>query len=229
MFELNGSRIATLYASGQIEAGIAAAEELVKREAARTGENSFDTAAARGILAVGYARAGRDADAIREFKAAIPIMLTAVRENAEDDDPTVVAARSVRLQRIVEAYIGVLARSTDTSNEVAVETFALADAVRGHAVQQALADSSARVVAKDPALAELVRTEQDLAKEISAQLGALNNLLALPSDATRRQQRARDQRRNRKAARRPQSRAGRDQSALSVLCRPDRSEAAHGR
>jgi CHAT domain-containing protein len=182
VFELNGSRIAALYASGQIETGIAAAEALVKRETARTGANSFDTASAHGTLAVGYARAGRDADAIREFKAAIPIMMAASRENAEDDDPTIVAARSVRLQRIVEAYIGVLARSASVSNDVAVETFGLADAVRGHAVQQALADSSARIVAKDPALAELVRTEQDLAKEISAQFGALNNLLALPSE-----------------------------------------------
>ena len=51
------------------------------------------------------------------------------------------------------------------SNDVAVETFALADAVRGHALQQALADSSARMVAKDPALAKLVRNEQDLAKQ----------------------------------------------------------------
>jgi CHAT domain-containing protein len=182
VFELNGPRIVALYASGQVEAGIAAATELVKRQTAHTGEKSFDTAAARGVLAVGYTRAGRDADAIREFKAAIPIMLTAARENADDDDPTVVAARSVRLQRIVEAYIGVLARSAGMSNDVAVETFALADAVRGHSVQKALADSSARVVAKDPALAELVRKEQDLAKQISAQLGALNNMLALPSD-----------------------------------------------
>ena len=180
-FELNGSRIVALYASGQVEAGIAAAEQLVKRQTARTGEKSFDTAAARGVLAVGYARAGHDADAIREFKAAIPIMMTAARENADDDDPTVVAARSARLQRIVEAYIGVLARGTGMSNETAVETFALADAVRGRSVQRALANSSARVVAKDPALAELVRKEQDLAKEISAQLGALNNLLALSS------------------------------------------------
>ena len=181
-FELNGSRIVALYASGQVEAGIAAAEELVKRQTARTGEKSFDTAAARGVLAVGYARAGRDADAIREFKAAIPVMMTAARENADDDDPTVVAARSVRLQRIVEAYIGVLARGANTSNDVAVETFALADAVRGHSVQKALADSSARMVAKDSTLAELVRTEQDRAKQISAQLGALNNLLTLPSE-----------------------------------------------
>ena len=181
-FELNGSRIIALYASGQVEAGIAAAEQLVKHQTSHTGEKSFDTAAARGVLAVGYARAGRNADAIREFRAAIPVMMTAARENADDDDPTVVAARSVRLQRIVEAYIGVLARGANTSNDVAVETFALADAVRGHSVQKALADSSARMVAKDSTLAELVRTEQDRAKQISAQLGALNNLFTLPSE-----------------------------------------------
>jgi CHAT domain-containing protein len=180
-FQLNGSRIVTLYGSGQVEAGIAAAEELVKRQTARTGDKSFDTAAARGILAIGYARAARDDDAVREFKASIPTMLAAARENADDDDPTVVAARSARLQRIVEAYIGVLLRTPNMSDDVAIETFALADAVRGHAVQKALADSSARAVAKDPGLAQLVRTEQDLAKQISAQLGALNNLLALPS------------------------------------------------
>jgi CHAT domain-containing protein len=190
VFELNGSRIAALYASGQVEAGIAAANALVKQQTARTGATSFDTAAAHGTLAIGYARAGRDADAIREFKTAIPVLMTAGRENADEDDPTVVAARSARLQRIVESYIGVLARGAASSNanpnakssDVAVETFALADAIRGRSVQKALADASARMVAKDSALAELVRNEQNLGKQISAALGTLNNLLALPSD-----------------------------------------------
>jgi CHAT domain-containing protein len=185
VFELNGSRIAALYASGQVDAGIAAATALVKQQTSRTGANSFDTAAARGTLASGYARAGRDADAIREFKAAIPILM-GPRENAEDDDPTVIAARSARLQRAIESYIGVLARSAAGSNtrssDVAVETFGLADAIRGRSVQKALADSSARMVAKDPALAELVRNEQNLGKQIGAALGTLNNLLTLPSD-----------------------------------------------
>jgi CHAT domain-containing protein len=180
-FELNGSRIAALYATGQLDQGIKAAEALVKRETARTGANSFDSAQSHGTLAVGYARAGRDADAITEFKVAIPILMAASRET-EENDPMLVAARSARLQRIVEAYIGVLVHSRNTSNDVGVETFGLADAIRGHAVQQALADSSARMVAKDATLAGLVRAEQDAAKQIGAQLGALNNLLALPSD-----------------------------------------------
>jgi CHAT domain-containing protein len=182
-FQLNGSRIAALYAAGQTDAGIAAAEDLVKRETGRFGANSFDTGAAHGMLAVGYARAKRDADALREFKTAIPVMMAAAREKADnDDDPTIVATRDVRLQRVVEAYIALLGRTASGSNDAAIETFALADAVRGHAVQQSLADSSARLVAKDPALADLVRSEQDLSKQISAQLGALNNLLSLPSD-----------------------------------------------
>ena len=180
VFELNGSRIMALYEAGQVDAGIAAAEALVKRQTERLGEKRFETASARGMLAIGYARAGRTADAAGEFKAAIPVLMTAARENA-DDDTSLVAARSQRLQRIIEAYIGLLARNAGKSADVAQETFALADAARGHAVEQALSDSSARLVAKDPALADLVRTEQDLGKQINAQLGSLNNALALPS------------------------------------------------
>jgi CHAT domain-containing protein len=179
-FELNGSRIVALYRAGDVQAGIAAAERLVKEEAARTGDGGFNTATARGTLALGYALAGRDAEAIREFKAVIPIMMSAARENADDDDSTTVASRNARLQRAVEAYIGLLAR--DASDTVATETFALADAVRGHAVQQALAASSARMAAKEAALADLVRKDQDLEKQIGAELGVLNNLLSLPSE-----------------------------------------------
>jgi len=181
VYLLNASRIAALYSSGQVEAGIAAAQDLVKRQTARVGENHFDSAAARGTLAVGYAKAGKEAEALREFKAAIPIMLAGSRDSGDDEDPTLVAARSQRLQTVIEAYIGLLARSTNRSNDAAVETFALADAVRGRSVQQALAASSARMLAKDPALQELVRQEQDLAKQISGQLGTLNNVLSLPS------------------------------------------------
>ncbi|GLR84191.1 CHAT domain-containing tetratricopeptide repeat protein [Bradyrhizobium iriomotense] len=181
VFELNPSRILSLYASGQIDAGIAAAETLVKKQVGRVGENHFDAASARGTLAIGLMRARRDADAIREFKAAIPIMMTNARENADDENTTVVAARSQRLQTIVESYFLLLARAEGTGNEVGEETFGLADAIRGRSVQQALAASSARAAAKDPALAELVRKEQDLTKQVNAQLGTLNNVLALPS------------------------------------------------
>ncbi|MGY4235492.1 CHAT domain-containing protein [Bradyrhizobium sp. USDA 4449] len=181
VIELNPGRILALYNSGQLDAGIAAAEQLVKKQVGRVGENHFDAASARGTLAIGLMRARRDADAIREFKAAIPIMMASANENADDENTTVVAARSQRLQTIVESYLLLLARSEGTGGAVGEETFSLADAIRGRSVQQALAASSARAAAKDPALAELVRKEQDLTKQVNAQLGTLNNVLAIPS------------------------------------------------
>jgi CHAT domain-containing protein len=181
-FEINESRITSLYNSGRVNAGITAAERLVRRSVERVGENHSDTASARGILAVGLMRAKRDADAIREFKLAIPVLVAQSRENTDDDDAGVMAARSLQLQDTVEAYITILAGRTNASNDkLGAETFALADAIRGRSVQQALAASSARSTAQDPELAKLVRNEQDLSKQLNAQLGTLNNVLSLAS------------------------------------------------
>jgi CHAT domain-containing protein len=181
-FDLDGWRIVSLYASGQVDRGIAAAQALLKRSIARLGESAYDTAAARGTLASGYMRAHRDAEAAREFRAAIPLLMAGARENSDEENTTLLAARSHRLRNIVESYITLRSRGqTGSSDEAAVETFALADAIRGQSVQQALAASSARHVVQDKALAELVRAEQDLTKQVNAQLGTLNNVLALPS------------------------------------------------
>jgi CHAT domain-containing protein len=183
IFELNGSRITSLYASGQIDAGIAAAQELLEHQITKVGLDHIGTAGARGTLAIGLAKAGRNAEAIQEFKSAIPALVVAARENANDDDTSMAALRNLRLQDLVEAYFGVLSRGTQgASDNIAGETFSLADSVRSHSVQQALAASSVRMVANDPTMAKLVRKEQDLSKEINAQLGTLNNALALPAD-----------------------------------------------
>jgi CHAT domain-containing protein len=180
-FELNGSRIYSLYATGQVEAGIAAAQALVKREIARFGEKSSSVAIARGSLAIGYARSGNVSQAIGEFRTAIPAMAATSRENVDDDDRGVIAASSQRLQNIVEAYITLLAKNrTVLGEDVALESFQLAESIRGQSVQNAVAASSARMLAKEPALGSLIRTEQDLTKQINAELGTLNNVLALP-------------------------------------------------
>jgi len=181
VFELDPSRILSLYAAGQLDAGIAAAQQLVQKQLNRVGENHFDTASARGVLAIGLMRAQRDAEAIREFKSAIPTMIANGRESVDDENTTLLAARSLRLRSTIESYLVLLSRSGDSNSQVGEETFGLADAIRSHSVQQALAASSARAAAKDPALAELVRKEQDLSKQVNAQLGALNNALAIPS------------------------------------------------
>ena len=229
VFELNPARILSLYGSGQLDAGIAAAEQLVKKQIARVGENHSDTASARGTLAVGLMRARRDADAIREFKAAIPVMMANASENADDENTSVVAARSQRLQTIVESYLLLLARAEGTGGTIGEETFGLADAIRGRSVQQALAASSARAAAKDPALAELVRKEQDLTKQVNAQLGSLNNVLAIPS-AERDEKGARaDPGIDRGPPRRTRQGAAGDQAEVSVLRRSGLAQTAERR
>jgi CHAT domain-containing protein len=181
-FELNTSRIFHLYFSGQVEQGIAASEALVKRETARVGAEHFDTAIARGTLAFGYMKAGKSVSAVNEFKQAMPYFVSAVRETAHDDNPALVVAVRRRMQNFTEAYIGLLAQSSPaTAGDVASETFGLADSIRGQSVQHALTDSTARMSAKDPELTALIRREQDLAKQVNAQLGVLNNALELPA------------------------------------------------
>ncbi len=178
--DLNGSRINSYYAAGQVDRGIASAEKLLQREIARVGENNYDTANARAILATGYMRATRDADAMREFQKAIPVLTAGAR--ADDDESGSKAMRSERLQNYVEAYIALRNRAAGNADEsTAIETFALADSIRGQSVQKALASSSARAQIKDAALAELVRQEQDVSKQVAALLGTLNNVLALPA------------------------------------------------
>ena len=146
VFDLDGSRIASLYAAGEVQRGIEWAEKLLKRNIARFGESRFETALAHGIVAVGYMRANRDADAAREFRAGIPVLLAASREVADTDNATLVAARSDRLRNIVEAYITLLDRNRGGNDEYAArESFALADAIRGQSVQHALNASSAPV------------------------------------------------------------------------------------
>ena len=176
----NENKISTMYATNNLSAGIAAAERLVERQKSRYGEQRLQTASARGMLAVGLARAGRDADAMNQFKLAVPILATASLETDLDDTSGAVAPYQRTMTAVVEAYIGLLARSN--APDAAVESFRLADLIRGRSVQNALVASSVRAVAGNPVLSELARKNQDLDKQVSALLGALNNSLALPPE-----------------------------------------------
>ena len=179
---LNTEHVVTLFNTNNIDAGIAAAERLLSRDTALFGQQHVNTALARGLLAIGLAKANRDTGALREFKLAVPILMTQSRES-DDDNPTVKVARELRVQFVVEAYVALLARlKAGSGADEANESFKLVDIIRGQSVQRALTASGARASTRNPALAELVRKEQDLEKELGAQLGLLNNVLALPPE-----------------------------------------------
>src|SRR5262245_4113415 len=173
------ARIYAHYYTGEVDKGLEYAREILERAKVVKGEQHYDTAMSRAILATGLAVAKRDAEAMQEFKASIPVLLGATSE-ADDEDATVVLFAERRLQTVVEAYISLLARSN--ASNAAQEGWRLAEAIRSRSVQNALAASAARAAARTPALAEVVRKEQDLHKQILAQAGLLNNVLTEPPE-----------------------------------------------
>ena len=181
-FDLDGSQIYSLFATGRIGDGVTAAQTFVTREIARLGETHPDVALARGMLATGYAKAGRDAEALAEFRKSVPALLAAKRAT-DVDESAVLALRNSLIRNIVESYAGVLVRSKkDGGEDTEGQAFQLIDAIRGRAVHQAVMASTARMVVRDKALADLVRNEQDQEKQIDARLSLVNNLLARAPD-----------------------------------------------
>ncbi|MSP76174.1 MAG: CHAT domain-containing protein [Rhodospirillaceae bacterium] len=178
-FRLTPARVYTLYNTGNLVAGVDRARAMMAFEKRRVGDSHLNYAIARGILADGLARLGRDSAALEEFRAAIPV-LASLSRSGEDDESSTVAARHSQVRDIVEAYIALLARGP-ASADTAAATFALADTVRGRSVGTAVAAASARVASNDPALAQLTRREQDLRKQTGAALGTLNNILTQPA------------------------------------------------
>ncbi|MFM7344649.1 MAG: CHAT domain-containing protein [Tagaea sp.] len=147
---------------------------VVARNVEVLGERHWDTAMSRGMLGAAKLANGDVPGALTAFDAALPILLQSSRQS--DDEESGSVARDTQLKMVFEAAMGALARSG--RGDAAETSFRLADAVRGQGVQRALAQSSARAAASDPALAELVRQEQDTQKQVGALQGLLTNVLA---------------------------------------------------
>ena len=122
---------------------------------------------------------GQDVIKTPRANSNLPFRFLATASRVTDlDDAIDSAARHQRLVLVIESYVALLARTG--ASEAVSESFRLSDVIRGRSVQNALAASSARAVAGDPALAELARKVQDLDRQIAAELGAFNHALALP-------------------------------------------------
>ena len=173
------ARVSLLLAQNKPEQALDAAKAVLERELKSSGEKSFSTAVSRGYLAAALARSSKPAEALAAFKDALPILLT-TSGGSDDDSGSTAAARENRIRFVVEGYIRLLALNPSGSPQnVADETFGLADVLRGQSVQRALQASSVRSAAKNPELAALVRASQDGDKRIGAAVATLNNLLAL--------------------------------------------------
>ncbi len=149
---------------------------VVQRNVQTLGERHWDTAISRGMLGAAKGRLNDTAGALADFDAAMPVLMQSSRQ--ADDEEGGTAFRDNQLKVVLEAAMRTLAVSNRPG--AGEESFRLADAIRGQGVQRALAQSSARAAASDPALAEFVRQEQDTQKQVGALQGLLTNVLASP-------------------------------------------------
>ncbi len=150
------------------------------------GPKHKNTATLRALLAMAQVRSGAQKKALEGFASALPILLS--RSRASDDDDSSGTADEQRLRMVLESYLGLLAdiRGTPLEHEVGIdvisESFRIADIARDHAVQNALAASGARSSARDPALADIARREQDTQKQIGALYALLADILSRPTE-----------------------------------------------
>ena len=166
---------------GKVSEAVDITRRALQRRESALGDKHYDTAEARGFYAVALAAAGDRPGALREFQAAMPILLAASRGSVDDEQSLV--ARDIRLNFVLESYIGALVgKQGAAAPQDVAEAFRIADAARGRSVQRAIAASAARAAVRDTGLAELVRREQDARQEVAALNGMLANALGLAPD-----------------------------------------------
>ena len=179
--EMNAGRIYMLYNTGNLADGLTAAKVFLDRSIARYGEAHFNTALARGAVAIGLGRTGKSTEAVAELKKSVDVLLSTTFESDEEDASASTAAQA-RIRDVVEYYMGLLASQQSTDAVAIGEAFRLGEAVRGSSVQKALVAASARMAVNNPTVGELARKEQDIERQRSALPALLNNLLGTPAE-----------------------------------------------
>ncbi len=153
----------------------------VNRSAERLGPKHYRTAEAQAVLGAAFAGAGSTQQALENFTAAIPVLVS------EASQRNLLPAEQARLRQIVEAYIDLLYDLRDSellrraSLDAREESFQVAELARIGSLQRSVMASVARASASDGGLAELVRQEQDSAQLTQALEKALMAQLAAPA------------------------------------------------
>jgi CHAT domain-containing protein len=140
------------------------------------GHYEYNTMEALGLLAVALYETGKSEEAFQSFTTAVPHLLER-KENLTE-----------QRRLILESYLELLyhIRGTETEKLISVvaaeESFRVADALRAGSVRYALGQSAARAALRDPQMADLVRREQDVIKQIGGLEEMLSNHLSAPPD-----------------------------------------------
>jgi len=166
--------------AGRASDAVEIEQRCVDKLAQRLGDGNFWTANCRGYLGIALSAAGRDKEALAAFRTAIPVLVAEA-----GDDPASIEVRDVQI--ILRSYLKLLDRIRGSvlepkRGDAATEAFAIADAARTQALQQTLAEATARMSLPDAALADLARREQDAGNELRELDRLLLEIASAPPD-----------------------------------------------
>ncbi len=178
LFNGNLIRVMTEIKLGRGGEALNQVSAIAQRRTQLLGDGHPDTLDAEGLRAAALYAVGRREEALAAFRAVVPRLIQASR--VSDTGEAAPILREMRLRFVLESYIDLLSETKDPG--APSEAFVVADVVRGQAVQRALAESAARTSVRDPALADLVRREQDARAQINALFGLLASIQAAPQD-----------------------------------------------
>ena len=149
--------------TGKADEAVALLEQATQRSQEQFGPNHFYTAQARGLWGAALWRSG----AAEARGKALPVLKTAVKDfmaPASADFQEGIGIRKEVREWVFSAYLDAAASS---SVQDALDAMGPADWARGGVVKDALNDAAVRSSANTPALADVVRREQDAKNEIA--------------------------------------------------------------
>ncbi len=170
---------------GKTAEAVDQARRIYERQRQRYGQAYYLPNEARGFYAMALAADQRYEEALREYRVAIPALLSALSERTGEEG--VGLGRALRLTRVLDSYIALMGHFASLPNPPAgldpvAEAFLVSDAARGSTVQRALISASARASIRDPELAKLAREEQDSGQRVASLTAILVDLLARPPE-----------------------------------------------
>lgn len=179
-------RAIALIKTGRAATAVPVLEAALKGQQERLGTGHYAVAEHHGFLGMALAESGQQRRALDEFQRAVRILLA--YDSGGSDEDSSASARTWRLKLILDGYIKLLhgirneAGMQRAGFDAAEEAFRVADAARGQTTQRALSASAARAGVNDPALAEMVRKEQDARQQTGVLYSTLLRLVSAPPD-----------------------------------------------
>ncbi|MCP3875641.1 MAG: CHAT domain-containing protein [Desulfobacteraceae bacterium] len=142
------------------------------------GTNTYALSELRALHAMALTQYGQPDAALKAFEQHVPELFK--KRKSTEVGIHSKNARFFKFKLILEAYIALLAESGKPGD--AEKSFQYASALQNKQIGRAVALSSARTAVKDPALADLIRLQQDLEKKLSAFKNRLANALYAPPE-----------------------------------------------